>query len=130
VLTNPSPHGKILTQASSSVDGGSQGPPPSSSNPSTANVYMLKGDAHITTRAHDYIMPNTAEKGKEVKNLYAPLQIEKMMGKTMTRIPKGAFKKASHNPYARVVQNYYVVEDLSQTPCTMSALEVLQSCPS
>jgi hypothetical protein len=25
--------------------------------------------------------------------------------------------------------NYSVVEDLSQTPCAMSALEVLQNCP-
>ena len=48
----------------------------------------------------------------------------------MTRIPKGAFKKASHNPNARATQNYSVVEDLSQTPCALSALEVLQSFPS
>jgi hypothetical protein len=57
VLTNPFPHGKNLTQASSSADGGSQGPPPSSSNPSAVNVYMMKGDAYIETRAHDYRMP-------------------------------------------------------------------------
>jgi hypothetical protein len=44
----------------------------------------------------------------------------------MTRIPKGAFKRASHNPNARAAQNYSVVEDLSQTPCAMSALEVLK----
>jgi hypothetical protein len=48
----------------------------------------------------------------------------------MTHIPKGAFKKASHNPNARATQKYYMVEDLSQTPCAMSSLEVLQSCPS
>jgi hypothetical protein len=48
----------------------------------------------------------------------------------MTRIPKGAFKKDSHNPKARAAQNYSVVEDLSQTPCAMSSLEVLQSCHS
>jgi hypothetical protein len=130
VLTNPFPHGKNLTQASSNVDGGSQGPPSSSSNPSTSNVYMLKGDAHIATRAHDYGMPSTSEKGKEVENPYVPLQIEKTLGETMTHIPKGAFKKASHNPNARATQNYSVVEDLSQTPCAMSSLEVLQSCPS
>jgi hypothetical protein len=63
-------------------------------------------------------------------NPSVPLQIEKTMGETMTCIPKGAFKKASHNPNARATQNYSVVEDLSQTPCAMSALEVLQSCPS
>jgi hypothetical protein len=48
----------------------------------------------------------------------------------MTCIQKGAFKKYSHNPNARVTQNYSVVEDLSQTPCVMSALEELQSFPS
>jgi hypothetical protein len=53
-----------------------------------------------------------------------------MLGETMTCIPKGAFKKASHNPNARATQHYSVVEDLSQIPCAMSALEVLQSCPS
>jgi hypothetical protein len=47
----------------------------------------------------------------------------------MTRIPKGAFKKYSHNPNTRATQNYSVVEDLSQTPCAMFALEVLQSYP-
>ena len=34
-----------------------------------------------------------------------------------------------HNPNARAAQNYSIVEDLAQTPCVMSALEVLQSCP-
>jgi hypothetical protein len=47
----------------------------------------------------------------------------------MTRIPKGVFKKSSHNPNARASQNYSVMEDLSQTPCAMSALEVLQIFP-
>jgi hypothetical protein len=47
----------------------------------------------------------------------------------MTCIPKGAFNKASHNPNTRATQNYSVVEDSSQTPCAMSSLEVLQSCP-
>jgi hypothetical protein len=119
-----------MTQASSSTDGGSQGPPPSSSNPSAMNVYMMKGDAYIETRAHDYRMSETAEKGKEVVNPSVPLQIEKTMGETMTHILKGAFKKASHNPNVRATHNYSVVEDLSQTPCTMSSLEVLQSFPS
>jgi hypothetical protein len=89
------------------------------------NIYMLKGDAHIDTREHDYGVPNTIEKGKEVENPSVPLHIEKTMGKKMTCILKGAFKKSSHNPNARVTQNYSVVEDLSQTPCAMFALEVL-----
>jgi hypothetical protein len=59
-----------------------------------------------------------------------PLQIENTVGETMTLIPKGAFKKDSHNPNVRDAQNYSVVEDLAQTPCAMSSLEVLQSFPS
>jgi hypothetical protein len=130
VLTNPFQHGQNLTQASTSAEGGSQGPSLSSNNPTSANVYMMKGDAFISTRAHDYSKPGTSEKGKEAVLPSLPLQIEKTLGETMTRIPKGAFKKYSHNPNARATQNYSVVEDLSQTPCAMSALEVLQRCPS
>jgi hypothetical protein len=89
---------------------------------------MVRGDALITTRVHDYSKPSTSEKGKEVELPSLPLQIEKTLGETMTHIPKGAFKKSSHNPNARAAQNYSVVEDLSQTPCAMSALEVLQRC--
>jgi hypothetical protein len=75
-------------------------------------------------------MTNTSKKGEEDENPFVPLQIKKMLGKTMTCIPKGAFKKDSHNPNMRAAQNYSMVEDLSQIPCAMSALEVLQSCPS
>jgi hypothetical protein len=101
VLTNPFQHGKNLTQASTSTEGGSHEnfPPPNSS--SSANVYMMKSDAFIVTRAHDYSKPSTSEKGKEAEIPSLPLQIEKTLGETMTHIPKGAFKRASHNPNAR-----------------------------
>jgi hypothetical protein len=122
VLTNPFPHGKNLTQASLSAEGVSQGPPPSSSNPLSVNMYMMKGTVDIATRAWDYGMPNTSEKVKEVENPPLPLHIENTLGETMTCIPKGAFKKYSHNPNARATQNYCMVEDLSQTPCAMSSL--------
>jgi hypothetical protein len=83
MLTNPFPHGKKLTQSSANADGGSEGPPSSSSNPSTMNVYMLKDEAHIATREHYYGMPSTAEKGKEAENSSVPLYIKIMMGETM-----------------------------------------------
>jgi hypothetical protein len=126
---NPFQHGKNLTQASASTEGGSQETCPPPNNPSSPNVYMVRGDAFILTRAHNYSKPSTFENGKEADLPYLPLQIEKPLGETMTCIPKGAFKKYSHNPNARASQNYSVVEDLSQTPCAMSSLEVLQSCP-
>jgi hypothetical protein len=75
-------------------------------------------------------MPESVEKGKEASNPLPPLQIENTVGETMTQIPKGAFKKASHNLNARAAQNYSIVEDMEQTPYEMSALEVLQSFPS
>jgi hypothetical protein len=43
--------------------------------------------------------------------------------------PKGIVRKSSFNPHARAAQNYSIVEDLAQAPSAMSALEVLQSCP-
>jgi hypothetical protein len=129
VLTNPFQHRKNLTQASVSTEGGSHEHCPPPNNSSSANLYMMKSDAFIATRAHDYSKPSSSEKGKEAEIPSLPLQIEKTLGETMTRIPKGAFKHASHNPNARAAQSYSVVEDLSQTPCAMSALEVLQSCP-
>jgi hypothetical protein len=129
MLTNPFQHGKNLTQASTSVEGGSQENCPPRNNSSSMNVYMVKSDALITTRAHDYSKPSTSEKGKEAEIPSLPLQIEKTLGETMTCIPKGTFNRYSHNPNARAAQNYSVVEDLSQTPCAMSSLEVLQSFP-
>jgi hypothetical protein len=103
VMKNPFPHGQNMDQASTSsiADGGSQGPTTSSSNTSVENVYMVKGNAHIVTRTQDYRMPKYVEKDKEATNPPIPLAIEKMMGKTMTHIPKGAFKKDSHNLNAR-----------------------------
>jgi hypothetical protein len=50
-------------------------------------------------------MPESAEKGKEASKPPPPLQIDKTMGETMVHIPKGAFKKDSHNPNARDAQN-------------------------
>jgi hypothetical protein len=101
MLTNPFQHGKNLTQAPTSVKGGSQVPYPSLNNPTSANVYMMKGDAFISTIVHDYSKPSTYEKRKEAELPSLPLQIEKTLGETMTCIPKGAFKKYSHNPNAR-----------------------------
>jgi hypothetical protein len=92
VLTNPFQHGQNLTQASASTEGGSHESCPPPNGTSSANVYMMKSDTFIATRAHDYRKPSASEKGKEAEIPYLPLQIEKTLGETMTRIPKGAFK--------------------------------------
>jgi hypothetical protein len=94
VLTNPFQHGKNLTQASTSTEGGSQETCPPPNNSSSKNVYMVRGDAFIKIQAHDYSKPSASKKGKEDELPSLPLQIEKMLGETMTHIPKGAFKKS------------------------------------
>jgi hypothetical protein len=101
VLTNPFQHGKNLTQASARMKGGIQGPSLPTNNPASMNVYMVKSDTFISTRVHNYNKPSTSEKGKEDELPSLPLQIERTLGETMTHIPKGAFKRASHNPNAR-----------------------------
>jgi len=56
------------------------------------------------------------------------LQIEKL--EPFPRILKGVLKCFVHNPNFRASQNYSIVEYLGKTPYAMSALEVLQTCPS
>jgi hypothetical protein len=77
------------------------------------NIYMMNVEAHLATRARDYKIPDSAEKGSEATNPSTPLQIEKAVGETMTHIPKGAFKKDYHNPNARATHNYSIVEYLA-----------------
>ena len=68
------------------------------------------------------------EKGKSIGETYNPLKIKKPI-ETMPKIPKGVFKKSLHNSNSRATAIHSMVEYLSQTPCVMSSLEVLQSCP-
>ena len=67
------------------------------------------------------------ELGKDPSPPKSHLQIENPIDKPKAppRIPKGVLKRLGHNPNAQAIQNYLVFEDLSQTPCAMSAFEVL-----
>jgi hypothetical protein len=127
VLTNPFPKGKNMAQDSTFMSAvrGSQGTPVPNSNNSTVKIYMMNVDAHLSTRTRDYEMLESGEKGNKASNPLTPIQIDNIVGEKITWIPKGAFKKDSHNPNVRVSQNYFVVEDVTPTPCAMSALEVL-----
>ena len=85
----------------------------------------------VVTCTKDYAS-SQPDLGKEPSPPKSPLRIEKPMDKPKAppHIPKGVLKCSGHNPNARAAKNYSVVEDLGHTPCVMSALEVLQSCPS
>jgi hypothetical protein len=59
-----------------------------------------------------------------------PLQIKKPSFDSILHPPKSTIRKSTFNTSSRATQNYNIVEDLAQEPCAMSALEVLQHCPS
>ena len=88
---------------------------------------MVGSSTLLQTRNNNY-ESEAPEKCKPIGEISNPLTIEKPAD-LMPKIPKGVFKKAFHNPNARDASNYSVVEYLTQTPCAMSKLEVLKSCP-
>jgi hypothetical protein len=90
---------------------------------------MVNEKVNVATRSQDYIY------SKAIPGLDSPppapetnLQIEKP--EPLPHIPKGVLKHSTHNINDRASQKYSIIEDLGQTPCAMSTLEVLQTCPS
>ena len=57
-----------------------------------------------------------------------PLHITKPTVEPIPRMPKESSKCMMINPNDNAAQNYSILKDLAQSPCEMSALEVLQSC--
>ena len=98
-----------------------------SASPNQNYINMVRSQTLLQTRNRNY-ETEAPEKGKSIGETSNPLTIEKPI-ETMPKIPKGVFKKALHNLNSRAATNYFVVEYLAQTPCAMSSLEVLQSCP-
>jgi hypothetical protein len=130
VLMNPIPHNQHLASSSSNTKnayGGSQNPLSQDGDHVSINMVNVKID--ISTRSRDY---RSSEASTILEAPPPPpemnLQIEKP--EPPPHILKGVLKHSTHNPNTRGTQNYSIVEDLGQTPCEMSALEVLQTCPS
>jgi hypothetical protein len=98
-----------------------------------------KNDITLTTRAKDYspskekvdvIPPSLVQPSPMTPPTNGPLHLERPSLDTVLHPPpKGVVQKLTFNPHARAAQNYNIVEDLAQAPSAMSALEVLQSCP-
>jgi hypothetical protein len=115
---------------------------PSSST--TSYVLMCTGDSKqsdvaLTTRAKDYspskekvddLPPSSVQPSPMTPPTNGPLHLERPSLDTVLRPPpKGIVRKSAFNPHAHAAQNYNIVEDLAQAPSAMSALEVLQTCP-
>ena len=82
----------------------------------------------IATRSLDYGGEESL-KARDAPDATEPLHITRPTVEPIPRMPKASTKRTTINPNARAAQNYSIVEDLAQSPCAMSALEVLQSCP-
>jgi hypothetical protein len=146
VLTQPFPQQQSMVAQTPSPGGSSSDPHDEAS--SSAHIYMFNG-INLTTRSKTYDTPGNPDKGKDTNGTgtlpdpssssvslpsvnppSGPLQIEKPTFDSILRPPKSTIRKATFNPSSRATQNYNIVEDLAQAPCAMSALEVLQHCPS
>jgi hypothetical protein len=114
----------------------------------SAYIYMFNG-INLTTLSKTYNTLGNPDKGKDtndtdtllypspssisppsVNPLSGPLQIEKPTFGSILCPPKSTNCKATFNLSSRATQNYNIVEDLAQASGAMSALEVLQHCPS
>jgi hypothetical protein len=146
VLTQPFPQQQSMVAHTPSLGVSSIHPNDEAS--SSAHIYMFNG-INLTTRSKTYDTPGNPDKGKDTNGTgtlpdpspssvippsvnppFGPLQIEKPAFDSILRPPKSTIRKATFNPSSRAAQMYNIVEDLAQAPCAMSALEVLQHCPS
>jgi hypothetical protein len=145
VLTQPFPQQQSMVSQTPSP-GGSSNHPSNDEASTSAHIYMFN-EIDLTTRSTTYDTPAKPDKGKvtngtlldpspssvsppSVSPPSGSLQIEKPMFDSILCPPKSTICKSTFNPSSRATQNYNIVEDLAQAPCAMSALEVLQHCPS
>ena len=127
MMTNPLPHNQNMNSSTHDQSSGDQDPPEGSGLGCINMVCATK----VVTCAKDYGSSQPSP-SKELDPLGTPLRNEKPVDKpeAAPHIPKGVLKHLGHNPNAQAAQNYSVVDDLGHSPCAMSALEVLHSCPS
>jgi len=88
----------------------------------------------LATRAKSYEKQPKGEQSAHVDSpsplqSNGPLTFKKPTFEAPSHPSKGTLW-CTHNLNAWAAQHYSIVEDLAQAPCAMSALEVLQSCPS
>jgi hypothetical protein len=49
---------------------------------------------------------------------------------SITHMPHTPLRKNVHNPHAQAAHSYNLIDDLAQSPASMSVMEVLQTFPS
>jgi hypothetical protein len=144
VLTHPFPQQQSLVAQTPTTGGSSNQPHDEAST--SAHIYMFN-EVNLTTCSATYDTPVKPDKLKTTNGSvpdplpssvsppsaspsFNPLQIEKPSFDSILYPPKITIQKSTFNPNSRAAQNYNIVEDLAQALCAISALEVLQHCPS
>lgn len=107
-------------------------PPSGGASSSSATILMTDVVFGLSTQAKNY----DQSKGHSTTNDTTsnsqhdrPLTLEKPTFELPSHPSKATICRTMHNFNTRATQHYSIVKDLTQAPCAMSALEVLQSCP-
>jgi hypothetical protein len=132
ILQNPIPHqGVVNTQQDA------QRPPPQAgqyhnpNNPAERTILLtIEEEILLQTRNRQYPAESTSTPSETNPTPMAPpLVIPRPPAEQPLHIPCIPLRRNVHNPQARASHNYSLVDDLSQSPASMSVLEVLQTCP-
>jgi hypothetical protein len=108
-------------------------PAPSGDGPSSINILMADS-IDLTTQTKSYEKrlegePSAIVGSPPMQQSNGPLTFDKPTFDAPSCPSKGALRRTTHNLNAQASQHYNIIEDLSQDPCAMWALEVLQSFP-
>ena len=117
-MTKPFPQWQqLLAGANSNAGTSARG---NQEGENSSNVYMMSSHIEI----EDYGEKKTS-KAKSFLEATELLHIEWSPIEYIPSIPKGSAKCLTISPNAMAAQNFSIVEDLAQSPCAMSTLEVL-----
>jgi hypothetical protein len=132
VLQNPIPHqGVVNTQQDAQRPPPQAGPYHNLHNPAERTILLTsEEEILLQTRNRQYPAESTSTPRETNPTPAAPpLVIPRPTAEPPLRIPRIPLRRNVHNPQARAAHNYSLVDDLAQSPATMSVLEVLQTCP-
>ena len=106
---------------------------PSGDGSSSFNI-LMEDSIDLTTWVKSYEKQPKGERSATadsppVPQSNGPLTLDKPTFDASSHPWNGALRHTTHNLNGQDAQHYNIVEDISQAPCAMSALEVLQSFP-
>jgi hypothetical protein len=101
-------------------------------NPTDRNILLTREEEIILqTRSRQYNAPleSTPTTSEAIPTTRQPLMIPCPNIEPPICIPHISLLWNVNNPQVRAAHNYSLVDDLAQSPTTMSVLDILQTCP-